>query len=231
MEGHPYNFLENEGEDIDALKNDDIAAATISYVERNDNGNYNNELFLRTVITKSINSNKYNEMFLIKYPLTDKELSDYFMLNNGNYYQAKFFLQELDNQKQGQLISKFTIEKNTYNGLVNRFNTAKTIPSLFSAENIDNFNVIDFVPDENDPESYFMTVKCMFKTEDDRNERYRHIGKMTIRIHSYGGITFNNNILRMEDPTRFNIKENPSDIKEIIKDLLYGYGKDFISIK
>ncbi len=216
LKGIPYKFLDNAGENIDSIKNNEITVTGYSYVIKNENDTYNNELYLGTTIFNSLNNKDYYKIYLNKYTLDNDELSDYFRLTSGNYYQANFFLQELDNQKQAQPISEFSIDKNTYSELLHGFNISEKIISSFSAESIDGFDIINFVPDEDDPESYFMSVNCIFKTEDDINEKYRHIGNMTIRIHSYGIISFNNNIFKMEDPTAFKSKNISSDIKKIV---------------
>ncbi|MDE6058947.1 MAG: hypothetical protein K2G44_02790 [Clostridia bacterium] len=145
----PFTFLEKQGYDITAIKNNYINVGSCSYVYDTNK----NELFLRTIITNSNNGSDYYTMYLLKYSLTDKEYEDLEMLNRGNYIQAGFFIQELDKQKSAQVVANYTLKKNIYNEMLDNFGITENTKSLFGNDGADSF-IIKSVSDAKEYEEY-----------------------------------------------------------------------------
>lgn len=109
----PYRFLEDEGYNITAILNNEIACETDVFV-------INNELYIACRVENKA-STPYYTHYVIKYSLSEQELKDlnfvFKELPDGanTYrtisYQAPFFIQELSNQKDAQVLSKNHITK------------------------------------------------------------------------------------------------------------------------
>lgn len=71
---HPYAFLEDQGFDVDAIKNSDFKdSRTLSYVLEDEPNN----LYILTRILQNKDDVSYYHCFLIKYTLSDQEMADY----------------------------------------------------------------------------------------------------------------------------------------------------------
>lgn len=109
----PYGFLEDEGYNITAIKNNEIACETDVFV-------INNELYIACRVENKT-STPYYTHYVIKYSLSEQELQDLNLVfrefpDGANTYrtisyQAPFFIQELSNQKDAQVLSKNHITK------------------------------------------------------------------------------------------------------------------------
>jgi len=109
----PYGFLEDEGYNIAAIKNDQIACETDVFV-------INNELYIACRVENKA-STPYYTHYVIKYNLSEQELDDLNFLfkelpDGANTYrtisfQAPLFIQELSNQKEAQVLSENHITK------------------------------------------------------------------------------------------------------------------------
>lgn len=115
----PYNFLKTEGFDVAAMLNDEITCSSTSYVVNTDT----NTLYLNVKIESPYSAGKYYSCYKLKYTLTNKEYADLYMLHEGNYIQAPFFIQELDKNKTATVLSKTKIDKETLNNLEEFFNS------------------------------------------------------------------------------------------------------------
>lgn len=119
----PYAFLEQEGYNIEAIKNGSIECSSQLYTDKND-------LHIELRVLKEGNSDtegrlKYYTCYDIKYTLTDQELNELNALftkvrasNNAwkqpaTYYQAPLFVQELSYHKTPEVLSVANIEYDT----------------------------------------------------------------------------------------------------------------------
>ncbi len=123
----PYGFLEDEGYDIEKIKNKELETKAELY-------SINNDLFveLKTEIKATID---YYATYLLRYSLTNQELNELqklfadLSLNNREitYYQAPFFVQELSYQKEPELISLAYLTKICIDSATDYFNKEKLI--------------------------------------------------------------------------------------------------------
>lgn len=109
----PYTFLEREGLDIEAIKNDELECKSIAYILNNDTS----KLYLST---RAETAAGYYANYVLSYPLTQKEYDDLYMLHERKYIQSGFFIQELDTQKRATVESHVNVEKDTFSGLEHR---------------------------------------------------------------------------------------------------------------
>ena len=97
----PYGFLEKQGYDINAIKNNQLECITDVCIR-------NKDLYVELKVEHK-SSIDYYANYILKYNLTDKELSDFKLLYSGYpCYQAPQFVQELSYQKNA------TVEYKTY---------------------------------------------------------------------------------------------------------------------
>ena len=107
FEPHPYAFLEGEGFDVQAIKNDEIDAYTMSFVKDEEPNNL-------YIFTRVMQDNSYWTNYLLKYTLTDKEMDDYHYLHTGEGKTA-FFIQsvlmnnEISKTRKPEIVGKANI--------------------------------------------------------------------------------------------------------------------------
>ncbi len=110
----PYRFLEENGYDVAAYKNETLKCECMAYV-KNEN---KNKLYLSVKAETQHSPDNYYANYLLSYNLTDKEYDELYMLHKGSYIQSGFFIQELDNLQDAKVESFTKIDVETYNVLL-----------------------------------------------------------------------------------------------------------------
>ena len=116
---HPYGFLEDEGYNIDDIKNGTLECYSTSYMK--DDGYY-----IRTMVENKASTDYYG-CYIIKYDLTDQEKDELDMLFKEQYIQTPLYIQEISNQKSASVQSEAYIAKTAYESILS---TAKTIDAI-----------------------------------------------------------------------------------------------------
>ncbi len=146
---HPYAFLEDEGYDVNAIKNGETECYTMSYVlDEEPNNLY--------IATRLLVNDDYYATYLLKYKLSDKEMSDYRSMH-GRYdvdYSYKIYATFLNNEisetKEATIVGKSKFSKKTIEThgpyYPNAFKYAPTKPCRYIMINpsIEN-NTVEFV--------------------------------------------------------------------------------------
>lgn len=143
-EAIPYAFLSREGFDIQAIKDEEIDCDSVAYI-KND---YTSTLYLSTKVVTD-GADPYYTCYTLSYPLTDKEYDDLAMLHQEKYIQAPYFIQELDNQKTAEVISKASITVEAYDGLLKSFIDDKNYSTrVFGTDDLE-MDFLDFSVNDN----------------------------------------------------------------------------------
>ncbi len=109
---HPYGFLEKEGYNINLIKSNNLLCNTYAYVLDKEP---NNLYMAVSVETKS--TQPYFTEYLLKYTLTDKEMSDYDMLHSEEIIQAMFMNDEISKNKEVEIINKAKCTVEAHEGI------------------------------------------------------------------------------------------------------------------
>lgn len=143
FDAHPYGFLEDEGYDIDAIKNGTFECKTMSYILEEEPNN----LYIATYVETKAATPYYTE-YLIRYTLTDQELSDYNLLHKKNYLHATFINDEISQMKTPVIINK---TKCTVEAHKNLYENLKSLP--FVKELLNDNNLTDILMKNYDVEN------------------------------------------------------------------------------
>ncbi len=130
----PYKFLRDEGKNVDAYLDGTLNAFASSYMYENDK----NHLYV-SVKAENISNSSYGNYYtnyVLKYTLTDQESEEYTYLCKGGYLQGLLFVQELDIQKDPEVLSEVNISKNTYDKMKNIIGRGYN-PDKFSSVEVD----------------------------------------------------------------------------------------------
>lgn len=150
-EAIPYAFLSREGYDIQAIKDEEIDCDSVAYIKNEDTST----LYLSTKVVTD-GADPYYTCYTLSYPLTDKEYDDLVMLHQEKYIQAPYFIQELDNQKTAEVISKASITVEAYDGLIETLEGASHLStSIFGTDRI----TIDFLDFSVDAQTFDINVR------------------------------------------------------------------------
>lgn len=143
-EAIPYAFLSREGFDIQAIKDEEIDCDSVAYIKNEDTST----LYLSTKVVTD-GADPYYTCYTLSYPLTDKEYDDLVMLHQEKYIQAPYFIQELDNQKTAEVISKASITVEAYDDLLHTFTENKNYStSVFGTADLE-MDFLDFSVNDN----------------------------------------------------------------------------------
>ena len=112
----PYKFLRDEGKNVDAYLDGTLNAFASSYMYENDKNNLYVSVKAENKSTSSYGN--YYTNYVLKYTLTDQESEEYTYLCKGEYLQGLLFVQELDIQKDPEVLSEVNISKNTYEKII-----------------------------------------------------------------------------------------------------------------
>ncbi len=109
----PYQFLTDQGFDVLNISKNNLRARSELFTEGND-------LYITLYAEKAASTN-YFANYVLKYELTDQELSDLNRLyssaspaSNATYVQAPFFIQEISKLKTPEVISEAYITPEAY---------------------------------------------------------------------------------------------------------------------
>lgn len=180
----PFKFLEQQGHNMDSIKKGTLMCDTyIYFVENNKNNLY--------MSVKTDNAAGDVTNYVLKYNITNKEYDDLKMLYAGNYIQAPLFIQEMDNQKTPTIESCVSVTYNTYNMLLNTFNT-NNMKKIFNTNSID----IDITKLNTNRE---LEIKARDKDIENATNNSHQLRKYEAKMSASVGLTCNNNIYNLLD--------------------------------
>ena len=139
----PYGFLEEEGFNIEQIKNKQLSSKSDMYIIGND-------LFIELRVETKASKNYFTN-YVLKYSLTNQELHelDALFTNTGSgkttFYQAPFFVQELSYAKTPVIASKSYVSVDSINAFEDyadnkQFIAKSTTATYLNAEIIDNYS-------------------------------------------------------------------------------------------
>lgn len=111
---HPYAFLEKQGHNVNAIKNGKLKCETQTFVKDSEPNN----LYMLTYVENDASTPYYTE-YLLKYELTEKEMSDYQMLHEDLYAQTFLINNAISKAKKPTIVSKANITVQAHNGIRN----------------------------------------------------------------------------------------------------------------
>lgn len=120
---NPYTFLQQNGHDVDAIKDRQLECNTEMYFIGNDTNN----LYMSV---HAENSASTITDYVLKYSITTQEYNDLKMLFEKDYIQAPLFIQELSKQKTANVQSKITLTINAYDLTKEYFNRKSVLNIL-----------------------------------------------------------------------------------------------------
>ncbi len=205
----PYAFLEREGLDVDAIKDNQLECRSYAYTINNDTS----RLYLSTAAETS---EGYYANYILSYSLTQQEYDDLYMLHEGNYIQAGLFVQELDAQKSAKVESHVNVEKETFSGLESRINYLCTKDYFFN--NKSTVYHIDVTSANADCEFTLnvRTFPAIRKTMIIENQKLRKADCYS----ALNSFIYENNVVYMNDSARF-IIDNLDEFKANSEPITY----------
>ena len=107
----PFAFLEDEGYDIEKIKDGSLYCKSEFYLKGND-------MYMELKVENESSTQNYLTNYILKYHVTDQEIKEINMLYVGlnqfdrvTYYQAPFYIQELTYDRDPEIISEAYITR------------------------------------------------------------------------------------------------------------------------
>lgn len=137
--GHPYSFLERQGHDIASVKKGTLDCQTKTYTIQSEPNN----LYMITYVENVGSPNYYTE-YLLKYTLTDQEMSDYKMMHGGSntfsyYVQTVFLNGAIASSRNATIISRANMSVEAHKTLTE---SLRSSTSVRNAINYDNLSIL-----------------------------------------------------------------------------------------
>ena len=186
----PYAFLEREGYDVDAIKNDQLSCESVAYIIGDDTS----KLYLSV---KAETSAGYYGNYVLSYPLTEKEYEDFYMLHDEMYIEAAFFVQELDKQKRATVESHVNVDTKTLEDL-------EYVVGLYCDDYIYNKNVkIDFISTDQE-RKFVLNVRTVDKSNKEMISKNKelHTAKCSIGLAYY---QYTNGVIKITSTSSLSI--------------------------
>lgn len=206
VEAIPYRFLQNEGINIEDVKLDKVKVDTLAYTSNK------NDLYLKMDITYPNNNNNYTTQYLLKYNITKQEYDDLKMLNKEEYIQAGFFIQELDNQREPEVIGKFSIYTEIYKNFLQSFNKVELLYSVFDSNQITDYIVKSIKRDEE--ENYYYLDMILMSERGSKSLHYGQISELNLRLNPITRVSFDNGIFNAKGFNSY-WSEGPEEVQDI----------------
>ena len=201
----PYSFLEKEGLDVDAIKNDTLECISVAYILNNDTS----KLYLST---RAETKEGYYANYVLSYPLTEQEYNDLYMLHEDNYIQSGLFIQELDAQKSAKVESHVNVEKDTFNGLESRI-------QYLCDDYINNEYVYIDVTSANEDAEFTLNVRSAPASRKNMIIENEELRKMECSSDP-SSLSYLNNVIYMYNTAFFNT-DNLDEFKENSEPITY----------
>ncbi len=128
----PYGFLNSQGIDPEQYRNGDKSCYCSAYIEK---GRRTLNFALRAETDEFTEGTPYYLCYTVSYELNEREYGEYELLHRGGYIEAPFFVQELSQQKQAQIIAQAKITSNAYDSIYEELNSENSkLGELFCEE-------------------------------------------------------------------------------------------------
>lgn len=147
----PYQFLIEQGHDVEKLKTNELSAYSIIYTLGDDK---NNIYLSNRIENEGIDT--YYTFYTLKYPLTNQEYDDMVMLFENNYIQSGYFIQELAKQKEPTVIADVNTTKKYYDDFYKKFkNSEAYVHDILGTDKIE----IDFLNFSKEEQTFSIAVR------------------------------------------------------------------------
>lgn len=208
FEAIPFNFLEENGEDVEGIKNGSVATSADLYSVNNDTSHIYSKLDITYILE---DGEYYINQYLLKYRITEQELKDLKMLYSGRFYQGPIMFQCLAAKQQPEVISEFSITENGYKKIINVCNSTgqyATLAKLLNHDKISNFTLTSLnYGTIRDEDSYDITFNLINEGNSNGTVSQKILYKgSTSLVWSTSKMTYSNGILNLESFSGINSK-------------------------
>jgi len=139
FEETPYGFYEDQGYNVQALKNDQLESTTVVYTKADEP----NSLYVNTNI-ESIGATPYLTQYVLKYNLSDKEMEEFVWLHQNKYIQAQFMVDAISQTREPEILSECKITVSSQNNLLNSLRQYELTKSLLNNINLGSVSILSF---------------------------------------------------------------------------------------
>lgn len=139
----PYGFLEKQGFDVEALKNDSLLGTTRVFIRKDEPNN----LYVCESAEKAATI-PYMTQYILRYQLTNKEMEEFKWLHNENYVQAMFMVDAYSQFKTPEIINECKIATRAYKGLRNSLPKKGLTSTLLGGQELDSIVMLNFSEQE-----------------------------------------------------------------------------------
>ena len=184
-------FFEQQGHNIEEVKQNNLEFSSRLYIKDTEPNN----LYIATnAETKSAQSDYFTN-YLLKYTLSNDELKDFQMLFEGDYLQANFFVQQLSYDRTPTVVSKFKIEVDAYNNIVNQLNKEQDLPNVFPShsQKVDFMNFYNFEPEN---QHCFLGANILVQIPSSKNVCTLQLGSINLIFLITAGWEMENGIFK-----------------------------------
>lgn len=154
LDPHPYAFLEDEGFNIDNIKNNLLTCNTRAFVKENEPNNLYMAVYVETKA-----ENPFLTEYMLKYTLTDKEMEDYAMIHSGNYLQAVFMNDAVSELKTPEVLSETRVTAEAHSELAKNLRNKTAIDKLMENNYLYGILIKDVDPENDIFEVYLLGGK------------------------------------------------------------------------
>ena len=132
--GNPYAFLKEQGYDVDKIMSGEQECLTSAFVLSTDNQGVKLDATYSVVpdlymgINVADDTNTYYNQYLIKYNLSEQEMTEYHALHNQRYTQSLYLNNILSQNKTPKLLMTGKINIESYNAMRENLNNHFVIP-------------------------------------------------------------------------------------------------------
>jgi len=178
---HPYGFFEDEGYDVNAIRNGVVESMSIAYTLNKEPNN----LYIMSRVECAGEQPYYTE-YILKYKLTDKEMSDYKMIFENNYIQAIFMHDAISEFKTPEIVYETKITINAHKLLYDAMKKYDLTKKLLNGTRQDGMSLIDFNKEEG-------TFKLLLLSQRNLDDKMTTKGTMAIANLTEGSMKVGTN--------------------------------------
>lgn len=150
---HPYAFLEDEGFDVNAIRTGHLKCSSRAFVKENEP----NTLYMYTMVETKASTPYFTE-YMLKYELTEKEMTDYNMMHDNNYLQAAFMNDAVSELKTPTIISQAKCAVDSHESILTHIKDKTALTNIFSNRNATQLVMINFSEQTHEMKAYVFST-------------------------------------------------------------------------
>jgi len=191
---HPFAFLEEQGHDVNRVRSGALDCTTHTFTKDEEP----NKLYMAVYVE---NDGEYYTEYLLRYTLTEKEMSDYKMLFDKRTIQAAFINDQISKSKTPEILSEINLKKYCHDNYLSNDKFAYMIHNTLTTDRSVSYDLI--LKDYDIDNDTFSIMMFTYHRSNDaptiRNDKNYIATEITLKARLGEQVKFENGVVTIQE--------------------------------